>query len=232
MVSIIEHIYTIPINEQFEKTSGCPICGLFTMLENNEISAITGASMMEPSIRVATNKMGFCFRHFDMMSKNGKRLPVALVIQSHLEKIRSDIDDMKITAQDKYLDNLTSSCYVCTRINNNLNNIYGNLFYLFKSDQKFRDIFDKQEYFCIPHYEQLLHYASKFLSGKEIKYFFDSISKIESGYLSGLQSDIDWFCKKFDYRFAKEDWKNSKDSIERSIYALTGQKPINKQQDT
>ena len=105
-MKIIEHIYTIPLNEQFKKNDGCPICGLFTMLENNEISAITGASMMEPSIRVATNKMGFCFRHFNMMSKNGKRLPVALVIQSHLEKIRTDIDDMKISGQDKYIEKL------------------------------------------------------------------------------------------------------------------------------
>ncbi len=227
----IEHIYTIPINEQFERNDECPICGLFQMLENNEISSITGASMMEPSIRVATNKVGFCYRHFDMMAKNGKRLPVALVIQSHLENLRSEINGMKINNQDKYIDNLISSCYVCSRINNNLNNIYGNLFYLFKTDTKFRELFAAQRYFCLPHYQQLLHYATKFLSGKEIKVFSESIIKIESAYLDELQSDIDWFCKKFDYRFAKEDWKNSKDSIERSIYALTGQKPSNKQQN-
>ena len=64
-----EHIYTIPLNDHFSKNDGCPLCGLFEMMERNELETITGASMMEPSVRVKTNKEGFCHKHFSMMLK-------------------------------------------------------------------------------------------------------------------------------------------------------------------
>ena len=32
-----------------------------------------------------------------------------------------------------------------------------------------------------------------------------------------VNGDLDWFIKKFDYRFQNEPWKNSKDAIQRSI---------------
>ena len=34
--------------------------------------------------------------------------------------------------------------------------------------------------------------------------------------------DVSWFCKKFDYRYEKEDWKNSKDAVERALDFLNG----------
>ena len=46
-----EKLYTIPINEAFDnaisgETYDCPICLLQSMLENNELEIILGASMM------------------------------------------------------------------------------------------------------------------------------------------------------------------------------------------
>ena len=37
-----------------------------------------------------------------------------------------------------------------------------------------------------------------------------------------IQEDVNWFTKKFDYRFKDEPWKNSKDAIQRSIKKLVG----------
>ena len=33
---------------------------------------------------------------------------------------------------------------------------------------------------------------------------------------------VDWFIKKFDYRFQDEPWKDSKDAVERAILKLSG----------
>ena len=46
-----ETIYTIPINEEFEKRmesedTCCPLCNLYKKLESDELSLILGASMM------------------------------------------------------------------------------------------------------------------------------------------------------------------------------------------
>ena len=48
-----EHIYTIPVNEAFEDESGkCPFCLLYEKLQEDELSLILGASMMEPDVRI------------------------------------------------------------------------------------------------------------------------------------------------------------------------------------
>jgi hypothetical protein len=43
---------------------------------------------------------------------------------------------------------------------------------------------------------------------------------VVDGYLETLTEDVSWFCKKFDYRYDAEPWKNSKDSVERAIKFL------------
>jgi esterase/lipase superfamily enzyme len=44
--------------------------------------------------------------------------------------------------------------------------------------------------------------------------------RVVKGYMETLTEDVSWFCKKFDYRYDKEPWKNSKDSVERAIKFL------------
>ena len=97
----MEQIYTIPVNEAFEASRddascGCPMCALYNKLENDELELILGASMMEPDIRIKTNEKGFCSRHFEQMFLAQKRLPLALMLESHLDLIRKECATPKI----------------------------------------------------------------------------------------------------------------------------------------
>ena len=92
----MEQIYTIPVNEAFEacaasETASCPFCALYNKYERDEIDLILGASMMEPDIRKKTNELGFCRTHFDLMLAYSKRLPLALILESHLTEVRSKV---------------------------------------------------------------------------------------------------------------------------------------------
>lgn len=225
-----EHLYTIEINEHFGKKCGCPICSLYDMLEKNEIETITGAAMMEPSVRIETNRLGFCHEHFNKMITHGKRLPVALILQSHLEEIRVRINSSRPDATEKYLSNLENSCYVCSRLEDKMKSVYSNIVYLWKTDEEFKKIFSEQPRFCLPHYKALL-LASKELGRKDRISFCEALGDVTEHSLKELSGDIDWFCKKFDYRFAKEDWKNSKDAIERTVEALTSKLPVKRNSD-
>lgn len=225
-----EQIYTIPLNDAFAENDGCPFCKLFSDIEKKEIDRITGAAMMEPNVRIETNEHGFCFKHFEMISNNGKRHPTALIIQSHLEEITSNIKKKKGTNLSKYVDNLNNDCYICKRLNNIKASIFKNFFFLYKNDDNFVKKFDSQTQICFPHFSSLLKYAETELSKKEAAAFSEKLSKKILNNISVLQNDIDWFCKKFDYRYKDEDWKNSRDSIERTILALTGETPTKKQQ--
>ena len=82
-----ETICTIPINDIFMPKCGCPFCRMESMLEEQYVKFITGDAMMEPNIRIETNKKGFCHRHFSQMFEKGQKLPNALILESHLQEI-------------------------------------------------------------------------------------------------------------------------------------------------
>ena len=219
-----EHIYTIPINEAFEQDGGCPLCRLKKTLEENEIERITGAAMMEPSVRVKTNEQGFCFKHFEMIANNGRRHPAALILQSHLEEISAALQKKKGAALAKYIKELDGDCYICRRLDASFSAVCENLVWLYDNDEKFADKFRKSG-LCFSHAASLLSEAEKALGKKKFQYFCDDVSKILLKETCGIREDVDWFCKKFDYRYKDESWKNSRDSIERAVGLLTGNLP-------
>ncbi len=231
----MEQIYTIPVNETFDafrgkSECGCPVCALYRKLQENELDIILGASMMEPDIRIMTNKEGFCGTHFDMMFSRQNRLGLALIMESHLDKVKSDISDKGLTSlltgkgnlPMKSLERLKKSCYICRRTEHHMKNMISTIVLLYQSDREFVKKLKEQPYFCLPHYGEIISYAKNKLSKKEFSDFYSDISALELSYLDTLQNDVSHFCKKFDYRYQDEPWYNSKDSVERTIKFLSG----------
>ncbi len=225
----VEQIYTIPVNEAFsaseaDKTIGCPLCALRRKLENDELTSILGASMMEPDIRIMTNKQGFCRTHYDIMLTRNNRLGMALTLESHLDEISRDIkrgfaDSVGKTPR-KRITELESSCYVCNRTDFKFSKMLETTILLWDSYPEFSSKFKAQPYFCLPHYKQMLECSQNKLSKKKQALFAEQCEEIVNSYLETLREDVSWFCKKFDYRYEDEPWKNSKDAIERAIKFL------------
>ena len=72
-----ESILTIPISEILEPREGCPICRMRDMLEQRTVEYIMGAAMMEPDVRIETNRAGFCSAHFAQMQEQAFPCPYA-----------------------------------------------------------------------------------------------------------------------------------------------------------
>lgn len=232
----MEQIYTIPVNEALETTAadpacGCPMCLLYRKLEENELDLILGASMMEPDVRIRTNKEGFCRTHYDMMFVRKNRLGMALTLESHLAELAGDLKDgplRKLTGKTgagaaKRINALEKSCYVCSRVDFHFQHMAETLVLLFAADDEeehFAAKLKAQPYFCLPHYRLLLEIGAARLNKKKAAGFTAILGDVTEKYLAELQKDISWFCKKFDYRFDAEPWGNSKDSVERAIRFL------------
>ena len=228
----MEQIYTIPVNEAFDlvnekKECGCPFCVLYRRLQEDELDIILGASMMEPDIRIKTNAQGFCLDHYGMMLERRRMLGMGLMMESHLAEVKKMLDGPvvlgnKPKAALNALGELECDCYVCGRINKNLDAMISTAVYLFESDPAFPKKFVGAPYFCLPHYRAMLDYASKKMGKKQFAALYDAAYGVESRYLESLSGDISWFCKKFDYRYDQEPWYNSKDSVQRAIKFLSG----------
>jgi hypothetical protein len=224
-----EKIYTIPVNMAFEKKDGCPFCTLLRDLENTELDLILGASMMEPDIRIETNKKGFCGRHFAKMFTMKNRLGMGLMLESHLMHISGKVSAkpsiINPNAGEKaadYLDKLCDSCYVCDRIDEKFSKMLITAVYLWEREKQFRQYLREQPFICYDHYRAYLRIAKKHLPKKLYPDFLTDINELQSKYLEKLTGDVSWFCKKFDYRYDEEPWGDSKDAVERSISFLTG----------
>ena len=208
--------------------TGCPYCKLYRQMQSNELEIILGASMMEPDIRIATNEQGFCNRHYGMMLTRRRMLGMGLILESHLAEVNKKVSAKSLLGDPSakslpQISRLNGSCYVCGRIQRNMDAIISTTVYLYEKDENdFRALFDKPEYFCLPHYTALIEYAAKKMDKKLFREFFARAKEIEEKYIATLSEDVSWFCKKFDYRYDEEPWYNSKDSVQRSIKFLTG----------
>ena len=228
-----EQIYTIPINEAFAKTASsekpdCPFCALYSMLENNAVEAVMGAAKMEPDVRIETNKKGFCKIHYKMMRAAGSGLGLGLILESHIAEVEKNIFeggtlfDAKGEKEVKKLVSLENSCYVCDRTNENFSRLLSNAVYMWETEYEFRDKFKSQRVYCMPHYRRLLEEGAARLSKKDFAEFFKAARSVMQRYIEELGGDVSWFCKKFDYRYDKEPWYNSKDAVSRAINFLVG----------
>ena len=183
---------------------------------------------MEPDIRIATNEQGFCNSHYTMMLTRRRMLGMGLILESHLAEVKKKVSARSLLGlpSAKSLPEITKlnrDCYVCGRINRNMDAIISTTVYLYEKDENdFRSMFDAPAYFCLPHYTALIEYASKKMDKKLFREFYSRAEEIQEKYIDTLSGDVSWFCKKFDYRFDEEPWYNSKDSVQRSIKFLTG----------
>ncbi len=228
-----EQLYTIPVNDAFEKDCECPVCSMYEVLENNAIDFVMGPSYMEDDVRMETDKIGFCTDHIKLMYKNQNRLGLALMLLTHMDRTIKDLTPMmgikpsssaglfKKKATESltvdYINNLNHSCYVCRKIDGMFALHISSLLYLYKKDEDFRNKFRQSKGFCSTHYGLLYQEGQKYLSGSILEEYIADLNHVYLDNLKRVRDDLEWFTDKFDYRNVNEPWKNSKDALIRSI---------------
>lgn len=218
-----EDICTIPISDVFDENDGCPICRMRDTVEKRTLEYIMGAAMMEPDIRVETNRLGFCDEHLGMMMDMRGRLSLALMLTSHIEELRKKIFTNDILgAKVKKTEKVTGSCFVCDKMAWGMDRMRDSIYRLYENERDFRQTFDGQPHLCLKHYEWLAQGVGS-VSKKYRGEFIKSINSLCGNYIDTLQSDLQHYCSMYDYRnnTADADWGNSRDSVERTFKFLT-----------
>lgn len=231
-----ETICTIPINDIFGEKKGCPFCRMYDMLDQIYCEFVTGSAMMDPETRVQTNKKGFCPTHFSRINEVGKRLPNALILQTHLDEIKKNFFSQKPnTKPDKKklleLNTLLHTCYVCDRIDHDFDNFLKTVFVEWQQNPEFRKLYQSQEFICLEHYRRVSETALKGVPSKFLADFHADTFSLTEKYLSLLIDDTTHFCKMFDYQSRGLDWGNSRDAIERDLTFLARVKKPSEAED-
>lgn len=222
-----EDICSIPVNEVFAPKDGCPFCRMRDMLEGRMATYITGAAMMEPDVRVETNRLGFCSEHFNQILARGSRLSVALILESLLAEVKGQVFPQGKTAPKKIAAAVHSrgeNCFICGNIEKNMRHLLESTLTLWQAEAEFRELYAAQPFICLPHYGLVMEAAQK-MPKKNFAPFEAATTKLAKSYLEELSGDVTHFCRMFDYRSAGGDWGNSKDAIERAMEWLTARRP-------
>lgn len=237
-----EKLYTIPVNDAVNADDECPLCNAARALERDAVDYAIGpvASYMESDTREATDKIGFCRHHFKMMYDYGNSLGNALILSSHIKKIKADLTKQMNAYKpvlnkpfrkpeesnvETYLNTLQSRCYVCEYYAETYERYVATFFYLYEKDDDFARKIRDGKGFCLEHMNELLKVAPKHLKGDKLQEFTDMLFALQKKNLDRIQEDINWFVEKFKYENKDADWKNSRDAIPRSIQKIVGGYP-------
>lgn len=212
-----DSIYTIPISEVFEPKCGCPLCTMRNTLDNRCIDYILGAAMMEPDVRLETNKYGFCERHFEIMLAKNNKLSLALMIKTHLDELKKQKPSLK---PQKHVE---PTCFVCKEIDGAMRKIVANTVTLYTADNDFRKLFCEQPFFCFPHYKLLCEIATTTLHKKVVGDFIDTVTEITMRKMQEVTANVHDFTLMFDYRNAdKPKTAEVTSAVENAVKFLVG----------
>lgn len=212
-----EAIYTIPIHEIFGETCGCPVCRLYAMLEKRCTEYIMGAAMMEPDIRIETNRYGFCGTHLHQMMKMKNRLSLALMLETRMDELMKH--HMPPAPVKKGAVSPVQTCFVCREVDSAARKLLATALSQYASDSDFRKLFREQEFFCMKHYALLCELADAQLPRKVAAECKRDLTAITQRYAAQLREDVHAFSTMFDYRNAASAKENEqiKTAIDRTV---------------
>lgn len=241
-----EMIHTIPVNEAFASGDECPFCYLEREAEQRVIDYAIGpgASYMEPDMRATTDKEGFCGTHLKKMFDYGNALGNALILQTYfigmMQELEQQMEDYELpekrqlfrrkkenTSEDAltvWLDQKLDSCFICNRLHYNMERYFATFFVLLK-EEEFRTRVENCKGFCMRHFLELMRQARTQLPNGQREWFYDRVFSVHWENLNRVKEDLDWLIKKYDYRYAGEDWKNSRDALNRAMQKYQGLYP-------
>ena len=225
-----ERIYTIPVNDAFNQKLYCPFCAMQKKIETDVLDFVIGPSYMDEDVRDETNAEGFCAKHTARLYEGGNRLGLALILHTrlkYLKKITNKSETVlfsglkgffnKNKQEDSPLKKALSSCYVCKRANATFERYIETFFYMLKTDGEFFKT-ARARGFCFAHFDFISERAKT--EGERVARYREALIKTQKEYLEKLDADLEWFTKKFDYRYANEPWGDSQDALIRVIKAL------------
>ena len=164
-----------------------------------------------------------------MMLQKRNRLSVALTMQTHLEELEKQLFGgvlgKSAQKQAQSVAKQTDSCFVCDKVDHSMTRLTATVCRLWEQEEDFQKLFAEQPMLCLPHFATLTDTASRAMSKRNGAAFSKVCAALAQKYMTELRGDVDHFCRMFDYRNAGGDWGNSKDSIERAVWFLTGRQP-------
>ncbi|MGB4372287.1 MAG: DUF6062 family protein [Halanaerobiales bacterium] len=232
-----EEIFAIPLWDAFREDKECPLCVIEMDIEKKYIDRLLdGSTVMDVEFNRKLKDYIFCENHFRKLFEYPDKLGLALIVarlfsyeikDMEKEKNRAKPDHSLVNIFSRKNSNEKSSnkdkeCYLCKHIDKTMSEYIETLVKLWEKNKEFRALYESSKGYCLGHFHRVIKQANRLYDKRVKEEFLNLNYKIQLENMERLNDELNWFIKKFDYRFVDEPWKNSRDSLFRSIIKLTG----------
>lgn len=235
-----QKIYEIPIWDAYElENCECPLCAIEKKSDDDFIDALFTEMVMDVRLNPQLVKdYDFCHQHFEKLYRFPDKCGLAVLTNRILYSKRENLKlaekgtaETKKTSfksfffKDKQLNEKSSirQCLLCTRLESSMDNYLETLISLWCKEKNFRSLYENSKGLCLNHFNSVLSLSEELIKNDSEKNEFKNVTiKLQEKNMAHLQEELEWFISKFDYRFADEPWKTSKDALIRTIQKLIG----------
>jgi len=121
-----------------------------------------------------------------------------------------------------FLSDIENKCTICSKLDRTMERYMDVIMLLWSKEEDFKKLFASKKGFCLRHLKRLAEASVKYLNPRDRAEFLNILLKQQSENMDRIEKELDWFTKKFDYRYNDAPWGNSKDALPRSIQKLKG----------
>lgn len=228
---------TIPVWDALEKDDECFLCSLMKEAEQHGVDFYLGSSVMNPETRVKVNEHGFCFHHFQLLSKAQKAQALALICDTYLEQSREKLKksfqllqtspsgrkmNKAIDLFNSEISNREKGCLICTQMQTRLDRYLYTIIYMSQYEEPFREALKKSKGFCLHHYQELINNASDVLGAKEGSEFIKFITEVELNNIERISKDVLWLTQKYKSENKDKPFNGCEDAHKRTVSKMIG----------
>lgn len=225
------------VHDAYERGGECPLCDLEEAAENTYLRSFQHSRVMEPNVRVQTNRTGFCPGHFRKLYDGENKLGLSLVVHTHLQHIRPHIAEAmdalleaadgrrpreQLAAAAAPMAALRDACFICGLLDADRQRYAFTVLYLWSRDPGFSAAFRASRGFCIPHFLAVLDEASKSMKADRIKGWLAETIPLMKSSLELLEEDLGAFTQLHQAGNASPGTDAERTALARSLQKLAG----------
>jgi hypothetical protein len=235
-----QKIYEIPIWDAYEiENCECALCAIEKNSDDGFIDALFTEMVMDVRLNPQLVKdYDFCHEHFEKLYRYPDKCGLAVltnrILYSKRENLKLAVKGKSETKKASFKGlfskdrpggekNNEKQCLLCTRLYSSMDNYLETLIQLWMKEERFRTLYKASKGLCLKHFNSVMLLSDELIKNEAMGSEFKSVTlESQEKNMARLQEELEWFISKFDYRFTNEPWKNSKDSLIRTIQKLIG----------
>jgi hypothetical protein len=225
------------VHDAYAADAECPLCALRAQAEQAYLRSFTHSRVMEPNVRVQTNRTGFCPDHYRQLYDGEGKLGLALMVHTHLQEalpgLRAALETLggpgggrragrRLSDAGQAIASLRGSCFICGLLDADVDRWVFTILYLYAKDPEFPPRLRASRGFCLGHFLAVRRAADRMLRPDRRDRFLADLTPLMTGSLERLEREVQEFTQLYQDSNRGLGTEAQRTALARAILKLSG----------